>query len=219
MNNDQAGVFVGQDSANLTRGGHITFSNAAEWFSGNTQTGTDIDGHFFGFGLNVANGMTVTISRTSGTWQYIINGVSWAPNTAANGTGSPAPPTFLNSLSDLTVGVFGINVNNTDAVTYKIDSFNVVVPIPGDANGDGHVDLSDFNLISDNLFKNVTAGTNGDLTLDGVVNYADFRQWKSNYHPGSGAGSVGAVPEPSTIVLAMIALLGMFGVGGRRFVS
>jgi hypothetical protein len=211
MNNDQAGVFVGQDSADLTRAGHITFSNAAEWFSGNTQGGTDINGHFFGFGLNVSTGLTVTISRTSGNWQYIINGVSWAPNTAANGTGNPAPPTFLNSLSDLTVGVFGINVGNADAVTYKIDSFSAVVPIPGDADGNGIVNLADFNLISDNLFKTVTAGTNGDLTLDGVVNYNDFRQWKNNFHGGSGAGAPGSVPEPSTFVLAAIALLGLFG--------
>jgi hypothetical protein len=218
MNNDQAGVFVGQNSANLTRGGHITFSNAAEWFSGNTQNGTDINGHFFGFGLNVANGLSVTISRSGSTWQYIINGVNWAPNTAANGTGSPAPPTFLNSLSDLTVGVFGINVNNTDAVTYKMDSFNAVVEtVPGDANGDGHVDLNDFNLISDNLFKNVTPGTNGDLTLDGVVNYNDFRLWKNNYHPGAGSSVPNFVPEPSSFVLSIFALLGILG--GRRFLS
>ena len=220
---DQAGVFIGTDSATLTRAGHITFGGAGqEYFSGHTTGGTDNNGRFFGFGFNGADGMTVTISRVGGDWQYFIDGLAWHPNSGADGSGTLIDPNGANgspnldALSDLTVGVYAINVVNAISETVTLDSFSVNVPVPGDATGEGDVNLDDFELISDNLFNTVPAGTMGDVTLDGVVNYADFRLWKNNYVPaGSSALSGGeGVPEPSGIVLAVIALCGV--VCGRR---
>lgn len=209
---DQAGVFIGSAATAMTRAGYITFAGQ-EYFSGHTTGTADNNGRFFGFGFNGSAGMTVTISRVAGDWQYIINGLAWQPNTAGDGSGTPIDPTGannspnLNALSDLTVGVFAINVGNATSETLTLDSFSVVVPVPGDANDDGFVNLTDFNLISDHLFTTVQSGTLGDVTLDGVVNYADFRLWKNNYHPGSGSAS--GVPEPSALLLAIIALLGV----------
>jgi hypothetical protein len=222
---DQAGIFIGSDAQSLARAGHITFGDGQEYFSGYNTAGVDNNGRFFGFGFNGADGMTVTISRVGGDWQFFVDGLAWHPNTAGDGAGTPVDPTGfngspdLNSLSDLTVGVFAINVVNTVSETVSLDSFSVNVPVPGDACGDGTVDIEcDFPLISDNLFNTVPAGTLGDVTLDGVVNYADFRLWKNNYVPeGSASGSiVGGVPEPSGIVLAVFALL---GIAIRRRVS
>ncbi|WP_425400145.1 LamG-like jellyroll fold domain-containing protein [Aeoliella sp.] len=71
--------------------------------------------------------------------------------------------------------------------------------------------VQDFYDISDNLSQGVTLGTNGDLNVDGVVNFADFRQWRDNA-PASVLAAAGfAVPEPSTVVLlgGVLAVLGL----------
>ena len=54
-------------------------------------------------------------------------------------------------------------------------------PYPiGDANLDGAVDVSDFNLWNTNKFSNQPAWTKGDFNADGAVDISDFNQWNSN---------------------------------------
>lgn len=220
---DQAGIFIGQDGFNLTKAGHITFS-AQEYFAGHTTgTGpaTDNNGRFFGFGFNGADGMNVTITRFDGDWRYFIDGVEWQPNTDGGGNGTPVDPTGdfgspnLQALTDLTVGVFAINVVNTTSEVVSVDNFRVIVdPVVGDASGNGSVGPEDFTLISNNLFTNVIPGLNGDVTFDGFVGYDDFRTWK-NVAPLSALIAVGiAVPEPGSLCLIGLALAGI--TGGRR---
>ncbi len=71
--------------------------------------------------------MTVTISRTGGFWDYSINGVHWLPNTAADGTGSYVPASFLDSETDLTVGIFAITPFNNNLKIFSVESFTVTV--------------------------------------------------------------------------------------------
>jgi hypothetical protein len=81
-----------------------------------------------------------------------------------------------------------------------------IVPIstvlrPGDADGDGDVDLDDFAAIRDHFQKSVVSRNLGDLNEDGFVDFVDFRQWKANYpFPAGGSGSslTASVPEPAT---------------------
>ena len=47
----------------------------------------------------------------------------------------------------------------------------------GDANLDGVVDVSDFNIWNDNKFRNNTAWTAADFNVDGVVDVSDFNIW------------------------------------------
>ena len=106
-------------------------------------------------------------------------------------------------------GAFQVGVaSNNDA--FAIDNFTVVsefIPgAPGDANGDGFVDSQDFQLISSNLFSDVTAGEEGDLDFSGTVDFADFRIWK-NAPPILPLAGSNAVPEPAGVILLGSGLL------------
>jgi hypothetical protein len=66
--------------------------------------------------------------------------------------------------------------------------------LPGDANLDGSVDGSDFNIWNSNKFTAVAAWCNGDFSADGSVDGSDFNIWNSNKFTSSDGVSV--VPEP-----------------------
>jgi hypothetical protein len=83
-------------------------------------------------------------------------------------------------------------------------------PYPvGDANLDGVVDGSDFNIWNANKFTNQAAWCKGDFTADGIVDGSDFNAWNS--HKFTTADGAAAVPEPvaGTVALALLAGLGV----------
>jgi hypothetical protein len=90
------------------------------------------------------------------------------------------------------------------SIQYAANSVVVEFAIPGDFNGDGHVDAADY------VVWRKTGGT-----------VADYNVWRSNFGNaiGSGAGagvnSAGAVPEPGLWVLAMIGAI-LAATSGRR---
>jgi arabinan endo-1,5-alpha-L-arabinosidase len=114
---DQVGVFVGANSNLMTRAGTIVWGEP-ERYSTHTRNNADFDQRFFGFGLNVADGMSVTLTRTSGNWGYFIDGVEWNP---------PSSPSFLDGRADLYAGVFAINPINDTRKVVVIDHFSLVV--------------------------------------------------------------------------------------------
>ncbi|MCA9186115.1 MAG: dockerin type I domain-containing protein [Pirellulaceae bacterium] len=83
----------------------------------------------------------------------------------------------------------------------------------GDVNGDGSVNLLDFDVIRGNFFQSVTGGTGaGDINGDGAVNFIDYRIWKDN---STGAvAATASVPEPAT--WAMLTVLGTILLGRAR---
>jgi Dockerin type I domain len=210
---DQFGLYVGASSTSGTRAMVINFDffgNDNEFAAANTVGGVDSGQSFNIAPTPSGDDLTFTIARSAGFWTYSLTGPS-----IGTAFRTPAQPTFLNSLSTLYTGVFIASTQETQ-FTVELDSFSVNVAVPGDCDGDGDVDFDDFLAVSNNLFSNVTPGTMGDTTLDGFVDYTDFRIWKNNYvpPPGSGAGSV-SIPEPSGILLAMMASLAL--ACGRRF--
>lgn len=80
---------------------------------------------------------------------------------------------------------------------------------PGDANGVGGVTIEDYLLIRANSFTSQILGRNGDVNYDGLVDFADFREWKANFPGGEAAAEAAiaalAVPEPTSLVLCGIA--------------
>lgn len=200
---DQLGLYVGRDSAENTQGMIINFDffgNDNEFASRNIRAGVEANG-IFSLAPTPSGQVTFTISRSAGVWTTQLAG-SFGVSTK---NPSVSPQTFLGSDNDLTAGVFVVNTADPPYMV-DLDSFAVSVACPGDANGDCAVNMQDFIDISDNLFNTVPVGTMGDANLDGFVNYDDFRLWKNNFVPGSGAGNSESIPEPSVIVYVAIAL-------------
>jgi autotransporter-associated beta strand protein len=106
----------------------------------------------------------------------------------------------------------------------------VAYTLLGDANLDGLVNGSDFNILAANFNQSITGWDQGDFNYDGLVNAADFNELAANFNQGvSGAdvsaGDVAAldafavanglsvptssVPEPASAVMMVMAGLGI----------
>ena len=90
--------------------------------------------------------------------------------------------------------------------------------VDGDYNGNGVVDAADYAVWRNNV------GTTNVLPNDptgGTIGATQYNTWKANFGktPGSGSGSglVGAVPEPGTVGLLLVAVL--WGMKARRRIS
>ncbi|MEM6749954.1 MAG: family 16 glycosylhydrolase [Planctomycetota bacterium] len=77
----------------------------------------------------------------------------------------------------------------------------------GDANGDGVVDLLDFDTLAQNFGGFGTLGA-GDFNEDGVIDLLDFDLLAQNFGAGASAALPGTVPEPAS--LATLASLTLF---------
>lgn len=85
---------------------------------------------------------------------------------------------------------------------------DVVAAVAGDYNGNGTVDAADYTLWRDTLGDTVTAGEGADGNGNGVIDTGDYDFWKTNFGNTSGSGSVGAIPEPASVLL-LVTLLGL----------
>jgi autotransporter-associated beta strand protein len=106
----------------------------------------------------------------------------------------------------------------------------------GDANLDGLVNGSDFNILAANFNQSITGWDQGDFNYDGLVNASDFNVLAANFNQGvSGTASAGdvaaldafamanglslptsSVPEPASMGLMMAAGIGVLSRRGRR---
>jgi hypothetical protein len=102
---------------------------------------------------------TYRISAPGGSWDVGDNGnyvVSIEPNSVLDTSGNPV-------------------------MAGNVSSLTVDVPLPGDANNDDRVNLSDFNIVAGNFGAVGRGVEHGDFNFDGVVNLADFNLLASNF--------------------------------------
>lgn len=94
----------------------------------------------------------------------------------------------------------------------------------GDFNTDGDINATDWAILRSNLHVDLTglslaeAYRSGDLTADGATTHADFAEFKSVFDAANGAGSFlvmiggqNAIPEPSSVVLVLMAGVAVCG--------
>ncbi len=111
------------------------------------------------------------------------------------------------------------------AVDYSTNGLQLINyrAIRGDANGDGLVDGTDFNIWNANKFTTGTTWSQGDFNCNGTTDGSDFNLWNSNKFTGSGlplraggdssAGmrssdlsSANVVPEPGWLLFLLLPL-------------
>lgn len=107
--------------------------------------------------------------------------------------------------SALTAGQLSTIVANGNSGTNASGVFTETV-LAGDVDGMNGVTIDDFNIIRDNLGKNVTARNLGDLDGSRKVDLNDFQEWldvaPSALHAEAYAALAGVtVPEPSSVAL------------------
>ena len=88
-----------------------------------------------------------------------------------------------------------------------------ILGLAGDTDNNGIVELADLDPIRANYLQPVAARTDGDLTGDFFVSFADFRQWKTAYLAASGSLDgvdlsflTTPVPEPGSALLLTLGL-------------
>ncbi len=132
-------------------------------------------------------------------WSY--NGTAWSAFTAND-------LTFDGNFASFTVTA----LNGYD---YAIAGIPV---LPGDANGDGRVDVNDLTIVLTNFGQTGMTWSQGEFTGDGTVDVNDLTIVLANFGDTAGASSasLAAVPEPGTLVLLIGGLLGMLACAWRK---
>ena len=107
----------------------------------------------------------------------------------------------------------------TTPPTLSIDYQLLDEPLPGDYDGNGSVEVADYEKWKADFGLTVAAGDGADGNSNGVVDAADYTVSRDRFGAsGTGAADAvsNAVPEPAT--LALFGLLAtMLGAGGRRY--
>ena len=111
------------------------------------------------------------------------------------------------------MGVAGISINygtgSNSQITITVNE--IINELLGDYNEDGIVDGGDYTVWRDNM-DNPSFNLPNEGATEGTVTEEDFAIWRAHFGetlpPGSGSGaaSQAAVPEPSSFLLASVAL-------------
>jgi hypothetical protein len=96
-----------------------------------------------------------------------------------------------------------------DNVSHNPLAMLAAAPVPGDYDGNGTVDASDYNEWRATFGQTVPTSTGADGDGSGTVNAADYVFWRDRLGSGNGSGSAeglqAAVPEPASWVLLLVA--------------
>jgi len=102
-------------------------------------------------------------------------------------------------------------IENAIATLYIDNVTLLLASLPGDANGDGLVDAADLAVVLANWSAGDSLAT-GDLNSDGTVDAADLAfLFGPEGDPAVEAAQLSSVPEPSSLLLASLGLMGLLG--------
>ncbi len=177
--------------------------------------------------------------------QTIAYGVSSSGSVVGYGTinSSGAEDAFVynnGTMTDLNTQIIGPNPFNELNVAYGISpngeyivgdgttlasgsndythGFLLTPAIPGDANGDGRVDINDLTIVLAHYGQTGQSWADGEFTGDGTVDINDLTIVLAHYNQStaSSAGNPSAVPEPAGLVLLVCGGLAALAAALRR---
>lgn len=107
------------------------------------------------------------------------------------------------------VGDTGFSGSHTEDGAYDLRVQIVTPGVPGDYNNNGKVDSADYVL-----WRNGGPLMN-EVSAPGTVNAADYTAWRARFGNTSGSGADAdfadaAIPEPTTLVMVMLASTGWY---------
>ena len=126
-------------------------------------------------------------------------------------------PGAFNALSTTNLADYAFTADPATVTKNSGASFTVVAPNPpGDYNGDGQVNASDYTKWRETFGSTVTASSGADGNGNGTIDAADYVLWRKLVTSGSGAEigsglnqSASPVPEPAAIALFTLAVFGI----------
>ncbi len=106
----------------------------------------------------------------------------------------------------------------------QIDAFELKAVLPGDANGDGKVDINDLTIVLARYGQTGMTWTQGDFNNDGKVDINDLTIVLARYGQSLAASDSGiaAVPEPGAVAILwsglvfFLSIVGLSLEGARR---
>jgi autotransporter-associated beta strand protein len=134
---------------------------------------------------------------------------------------------YVIAMADSISGMFALNAPAGFSVAHNATNIVLTAPdvsggVAGDYNEDGVVDAADYTVWRDRLGQNTPLPNTDPADTDSQVTTAEYNFWKSRFGATSGAGSselsrgAGAVPEPTSCGLALLAFMAVWGAGRQR---
>jgi probable HAF family extracellular repeat protein len=163
---------------------------AAPYNDGSSALAINARGQIVGYAGSSSSTTTHAFLYSGGTWSD-LNSLTSAPGWTLE------EATAINASGQI-VG-YGIN-----SVGYT-EAFLLAPLEPGDANGDGRVDINDLTIVLANFGQTGMAWSQGDFIGDGTVDVNDLTVVLANFGYGVTAASPARVPEPSALALLALA--------------
>jgi len=130
-------------------------------------------------------------------------------------TSSLLPKDGINSITDLNpAGAANLTVGVNSPTNFQGVSGTVPPPPPpnnGDYNGDTFVNAADYTVWRNTLGTDVEQSSGADGNNNGMIDIGDYTFWKNHYGDvvggaGAGQGVLSLLPEPTTVIMSIVAL-------------
>jgi len=155
---------------------------------------------------STAAGKTADLGRLNNQLKQGFNNGTWNGQgiTSATAAGNTAADTGLTVVDNALLGY-----TNFSGQAVTANSILLKYTYYGDIDQNGQVDADDLTVFASNFGRAAGATQiDGDIDFNGAVNADDLTVFANNFNKGVGnplvAGGIQAVPEPGTLVLAVL---------------